>query len=95
MVIHEAIRVLVMVNHEETCNMPSAGSSTLGVETARKLGALTWNMAEPIGPIRNPAIVSARTTMPSQTMVFVKQPHPILVSYFSSLSFFSCSFCSI
>jgi len=75
-----------MVN-PETWNIPSDGSSTCGLETLRKLGALIPRRLEPNGPTISPVKNSARRIMVTQAKILIEQPQPMFMALFQFLAF--------
>ena len=87
MVSQQAMRVLVMVK-PEICTIPSDGSSTCGLETLSKPGALIPSTLEPSGPTISPVKRSAKRTIITNANILVEQPHPMFIVLFQSPAFF-------
>ncbi len=70
----------------EICTIPSDGSSTCGLETLRKPGALIPSTLEPSGPTISPVKRSAKRTIITNANILVEQPHPMFIVLFRLLA---------
>ena len=81
------MRVFVIVSIG-VWNIPSDGSSTWGLETLKKLGALMPSRLEPSGPTTRPVRRSAKSIIITPANILVEQPQPMFIVLFQSPAFF-------
>src|SRR4030042_745085 len=80
------MRVFVIVSIG-VWNIPSDGSSTWGLVTFKKLGALIPSRLEPNGPTISPVKSSAKRIMVTPASILIEQPQPMFIVLFQFLAF--------